>query len=257
MKPLPDSRLWPQSRAGNELEARRSKRVGTKAQRCVDEHRRGELVRMRLTKLEREKWIHAAAREGFLSLSDWMRETCNARMRLRALSSADAKDVNTPRVILDAIKPMGPIGLDPFSNATSIVGAKLAWNEQDNSLVREWVGHGLVFSNPPFGDFIPIALAKMIEQAKRGAEQITLLPARIETGWFDTAAAAADVALWSGRVTFHGSPGNAPFPVCLLYFGDRRARFRRVLERHCVRILEATSPVFCAAPDPRQLRLVR
>jgi len=255
MKPLADPSLWPQTRAGNQLEARRSRRIGTKAKRGVDEHRYDEIVKLRTTSAERKKWIHASSREGFLSLSDWIRETCNARMRTRALQSADSKHINTPRVVLDAIKPLGRIGLDPFHNEGSIVGAKLAWSEADDSMPRDWSGHGLVFCNPPFGDFLPLAIAKMIKEAKRGVEIVALAPARIETAWFATAADAGDVALWRGRITFKGTTGNAPFPICLIYFGGRRAVFRRALERHSVRILEATSPAFRAAPDPRQLRL--
>jgi len=258
VKPLAKPDLWPQSRAGNELAGRRSRRVGTKLDRCVDEkHKRTAFVKLRATSAEREKWVLAASREGYLSLSDWMRDTCSSRARTRALVSADAKDVNTPPVILQAIKPLGPIGLDPFHNATSIVGAKVCWTIDDDSMPRDWSGYGLTFCNPEFGDFLPIAIEKFRREAARGTEIVCLVPARIETKWFDRMLDGADVGLWRGRISFLNANGNAPFPVALGYYGGRRALFRRTIEPHCVRVLEASSPVFRAAPDPRQLRLVR
>lgn len=269
MTPLPAPDLSGQTRGGNRPVGRRSKRArkstarkrwvcakcerdhgGTRPAACgcgstkfSDERVRIEL---RVEPGERDRWIFCASREGYFSVSDWIRDTCNGRVRARVLTSSDMQTHNTPPEILSAIKPFGKILLDPCSNAGSIVRARVSWTEQDDGLPRSWLipGTGIVYVNPPYGEALPTWIRKMIEEAKRGAEIIALVPARTDTQWFDLASTSADVALWKGRITYRGSTNPAPFPICLLYFGPRRALFRKALERKCVRILDAAEPVW-------------
>lgn len=152
---------------------------------------------------------------------------------LAPLMSSERDDWNTPEIVLERVRAMGPIGLDPCGNAGSIVGAETEWRlERDgDSLHRDWSGHGLVYCNPPYGRLIRAWVAKCRETSATGAEVIALVPARPDTRWWHESCAppAADaVCFWRGRLTFLGAPAGAPFPSAIIYFGDRPRRFQEV-----------------------------
>ncbi len=224
------SGLYVQTDEGKVLPYRRSHR------RC-DASDRAERLELRLEAGERTRWIEAAAREGYFSLSDWMRDRLNGTARSRSLLSSVCQDWNTPRALLDAIAPMGRIGLDPCSNASSIVRARVKWTVADDGLPRDWRRHGLVYVNSPYGDALPAWIAKCELEAKRGVEIVALFPARPDTRWFERAAKRSLVALLRGRLRFLGARHGAPFPSAVAYWGRRRSLFRRTLARHAVGFL--------------------
>jgi site-specific DNA-methyltransferase (adenine-specific) len=108
----------------------------------------------------------------------------------------------------------------------------------------------LVYVNPPYSRALPVWVDKCIEEARRGASIILLVPARTDTRWFTRAYEAAEaVCLWSGRLKFLNADPAAPspevmwdkkksawvpvcgaaFPSAVFLFGDRHARaFRQV-----------------------------
>lgn len=135
----------------------------------------------------------------------------------------------TPRVVLDALAPLGRIALDPCSNPHSIVGARrsLSLETGDDGLAESWGrADGLVYVNPPFGRAAPAWVGKAIAEAYRGTEIVMLLPARTDTRWWcDLAGSAQAIAFWRGRLTFLGAPAPAPFPTALVYWGGRTRTF--------------------------------
>lgn len=282
MKPLPAADLSGQTRGGNHVERKRSRRTrkSTTRRRYVCGNRKcrrdhggdppdrcecgstkivGQWLRfeVRVEAAERERWIFCAGREGYLSVSDWIRDTCNGRVRARVLTSSDVQSHNTPREILDVLKPLGRIALDPCSNATSIVRARQAWTVADDGLARAWMVDGLVYVNPPYGDELPIWIRKCSEEAARGAEIVMLVPARSDTQWFGFAAEVADVALWKGRIKYGGNRHPAPFPICLIYFGPRPALFAKAVEKKCVRVLSAVTPAWRRRPSIEPAKVLR
>ena len=146
-----------------------------------------------------------------------------------ALLTSNRGDWNTPQNVLDLVRAVGTIGLDPCSNAGSIVGATASLNgrdETDSGLTCSWRCDRLAFLNPPYGREIGKWLAKCSEEASRGAEIIALLPARPDTAWWQDHAAKADaICFWRGRLTFLGAPSPAPFPSAVVYWGVRPYRF--------------------------------
>jgi len=61
-------------------------------------------------------------------------------------------DFNTPPELLEQVRQLDArgIGLDPCSNAYSLVDARTAWDGTgQDGLIPSWRGHGLVFMNPP------------------------------------------------------------------------------------------------------------
>jgi hypothetical protein len=225
VKPLP-SDLYVQTEGAKVLPFRRSRR------RARDPEERGQRLELRLTADEREKWILAAAREGYFSLSDWIRDRLNSSTRARALLSSDNQCWNTPRALLDILKPLGPIGLDPCSNATSIVRARTKWTVEHDGLPRDWRGRGLVYVNSEYGDALPKWVEKCDGEASRGVEILSLFPARTDTQWFERARKRAIIALLRGRLKFLGARDSAPFPSAVAYWGRRRGLFRRTLDPH-------------------------
>lgn len=210
-------------------------------------------VEIRCTDVERDRWDKSAQAEGYMGLADWMRDKLNGAARLRTMLSSDVQTYNTPRVILDALAPLGRIGLDPCSNATSIVNAITSLTVADDGLgLVPWTflaAGKLIFVNPPF-DNLPEWVRRCIKEAQDGAEIVLLAPARVDVQWFcSMLEAGGTAALWRGRITFEGAPNCAPFPVALIYLGARVSEFRAALAPYCRSF--AVDHRF----DPRQLVL--
>lgn len=197
---------------------------------------KGGRVELRANDEQRAAWILAASREGYLSLSDWMRDRLDGAARSRVLLSSDHQAWNTPRVVLDALEPLGPIALDPCSNGTSIVGARVAWTLADDGLASSWAAciartkpRGFVYVNPPFNE-LDVWIARCAQEASAGCEVVALVPNRPDTAWMAGALeSGATRGDWRGRVRFIGATNSAPFPIALLYWGPRVELFRAAL----------------------------
>ena len=145
-----------------------------------------------------------------------------------ALLSSKRMDWNTPANVIEKIRAFAPIGLDPCSNVTSKVGAKVSW--LSGGLEVSWTDYGLVYVNPPYGRALKEWAFKIIDEAHKGAEIIALVPARTDTKWFQSLfTECSNVCFWKGRITFEGAPYPAPFPSALFYFGED-TRFERIFE---------------------------
>lgn len=157
----------------------------------------------------------------------------------KTLFSSERDDWNTPEEILTLVRELGPIGLDPCSNGSSIVSAALAYDKEANGLSRTWAGNGLVFVNPPYGRATKGApgitpwISKCRDEATHGAEIVALVPARTDTKWFqEYGFTASRVLFYRGRVRFTISGSatavGAPFPSAILYWGPNGPRFSMI-----------------------------
>ncbi len=150
-----------------------------------------------------------------------------------ALHASDRMDWNTPQEVLQALDPLGPIWLDPCSNAASIVNAATEWRIErgEDGLARPWLRLGFVFVNPEYGRALSSWAEKIATEARYGVEIVSLVPARTDTQWWATLVAGASAVLFlKGRLTFLGAPHPAPFPSALVYHGPRWARFLAAYE---------------------------
>jgi hypothetical protein len=152
-----------------------------------------------------------------------------------ALFSSAKDDWNTPEEVLQLVRKLGPISLDPCSNAGSIVDAAREIRLPEDGLLANWAelgAGGVVFVNPPYGQTASrVWLRKITEEAARGAEIVALLPARPDTQWFQRHGAKAQaIVFWEGRLTFLGAPTSAPFPSLVLYYGPRPWAFLAAFE---------------------------
>lgn len=146
----------------------------------------------------------------------------------QSLFSSERIDWNTPQKVVDAVRKMGQIGLDPCSNPNSLVGASVEFSlEKGNDGLREkWGGNGLVYCNPPYGRVIADWSRKMVTEAINGTEIIALVPSRTDTFWMQLMLDYCQVCLfWTGRLSFLGASSSAPFPSAVVYFGARTEDF--------------------------------
>lgn len=141
--------------------------------------------------------------------------------------SSARDDWCTPPEVLDRVRRVGQIGLDPCWNPNAITdaGTRLEGRNTDGLSVP-WSGHGLVYVNPPYGRKIGKWVRKCCDEARDGVEIIALLPARTDTRWFPWDATA--LAFWRGRLTFLDAPHPAPFPSVLAYWGPQGFLFETV-----------------------------
>ncbi len=156
---------------------------------------------------------------------------------LDPLMSSETNEWFTPPEVLRLVAKLGPIALDPCANLLSPVEAekRLIWPEADG-LKTDWralAGRGLIYVNPPFGRRLNLWARKIQREATAGAEIVLLVPARVDTTWWETLYPAAWCA-WRRRVRFIRPDGRrndpAPFPVALLYFGRRALLFAEVMQ---------------------------
>jgi hypothetical protein len=159
----------------------------------------------------------------------------------------------TPAWLLDLVRKVGTIGLDPCTDEKNPVCAptfctpggtydvvglgSVTKANNDDGLWFHWsqAGIGIVFVNPPYSrQDSPHWAAKIAAEAQAGCEIIALLPARVDTGWWhDYIAAHADAACFLRGRPRHSRPGEeaegaGKFPSVVVYFGDRAKAFRRV-----------------------------
>mgnify|MGYP005816097565 FL=1 len=148
-----------------------------------------------------------------------------------SMFSSASGDWCTPIEIVSLVHSIDPIGLDPCSNEHSLVGAKTSWTIKDDGLTKRWAGNGLVYVNPPYGREIEKWVQKCCIEALTGVEIVALLPARVDTRWFQSFARnAEEVLFYRGRIRFLGAPNSAPFPSVFCYWGMRPAQFRKAFE---------------------------
>ena len=89
--------------------------------------------------------------------------------------------------------------------------------EQDG-LSQIWTG--VCWMNPPYGREIGKWMRKAWEASKAGATVVCLVPARTDTAWFQDYAMKGSIEFLRGRLKFGGAKNSAPFPSCIVVFGD-------------------------------------
>jgi phage N-6-adenine-methyltransferase len=144
----------------------------------------------------------------------------------------------TPEEVLELVREVAPINLDPCTTRDNPTRAQLIWtdNKFDDALNNWWPGEGLVYINPPYSQMAAWAkkLAYEVKRSGMRREYIALLPARTDTRWWHELVEArpARVCFWKGRLKFNrpdGTPGqSAPFPSALLYYGADDQKFAQV-----------------------------
>ncbi len=208
----------------------------------------------------------------------------------RITLSSGSEDWFTPPEVLDVVRKFDAIAFDPFDNARSLVGASEFVRRPDCSLVRDWPRQGLIFCNPPYGEAPGECARKIGAEARRGSEIITVVPARLDTVWWQDSLCPELWCAWRGRITFLETvealqaryeervqkakqsgqrPPKAPrfevvgdglargetatFAAALCYAGPRLERFARIFAEHgkiYKAVAHTSAPGHQVAPEP-------
>lgn len=142
----------------------------------------------------------------------------------------------TPAKLLDAVRKVGVIALDPCSHPHSSVGALESYTLPVNGLEQSWADHkdkGLAFVNPPYGRKLLKWVVKSVIEQGRGLEVILLIPARTDTKAFHKWIFPTFKALCfvEGRLTFTDGRDpdakqlGATFPSAVIYWGPNVDKF--------------------------------
>ena len=189
----------------------------------------------------------------------------------QVMMSSDKMDWRTPPEMLDIVRQIGPIGLDPCAPNDNNTGAKTFFTADDDGLQKSWAGHGLVFVNPPYGRALKPWMAKMAREGTQATEIVALVPVRTDTAWWqDNVSSARRVCFYRGRIKFLDvyqagieawppdtsdpaaaeyiyqkftkndlpvpaeapSAEPAPFPTQFIYWGSNPERFEEVFMPH-------------------------
>lgn len=151
------------------------------------------------------------------------------------LMSSKRDDWRTPECVLELVRKLGPIALDPCTWPGNPTGATEFFTADEDGLGRSWetVPPGLVFVNPPYGRAIVRWINKCAAEAGEGAEIVALVPARPDTRWWKMVTyTASAVCFWRGRMVFQGAEHAAPFPSAIIYWGRNVERFRETFRHH-------------------------
>lgn len=161
-----------------------------------------------------------------------------------ALHSSDRHDWQTPPDVLELVRQLGPIRLDPCTTPENPTGAVTWVAPPEDGLDVVWnnpgsLTGGLVFVNPPYGRQLPLWVDHCAYYGKRATEIVLLTPARTDTRWFRVIwSEARALCFWNGRMRFVGAPAPAPFPSLLTYWGPVPWAFcHRFSDHGCVQVL--------------------
>lgn len=162
----------------------------------------------------------------------------SASVMSSARTGTGRDDWQTPECVLERVRKVGAIGIDPCTGDDNPVQAPTFYTGgvDDDGLVETWVhplAGALAFANWPYSKSAQWA-EKAAQEAALGASIIVLCAARPDTRWWARMWNAADVvAFWRGRLTFVGAPHPAPFPSALFGLNVGVRRFRAAFEDAC------------------------
>jgi phage N-6-adenine-methyltransferase len=94
------------------------------------------------------------------------------------------------------------------------------FTEKEDGLEQDWRGER-VFMNPPYSQIGPwVKRAYESSLGKGGATVVCLIPARTDTEMWHRFVTRGVVEFLKGRLNFNGHDNPAPFPSCVVVFGD-------------------------------------
>ena len=91
------------------------------------------------------------------------------------------------------------------------------YTKELDGLAQDWTG--VCWMNPPYGREIGAWVKKAYDSAKQnGATVVCLVPARVDTRWWQDYCSKGEVHFVRGRLKFGGSSNAAPFPSAVVVF---------------------------------------
>jgi phage N-6-adenine-methyltransferase len=135
------------------------------------------------------------------------------RRRSVHFSSATA-EWSTPQALFAELDAEFGFELDVCATAGNAKCARYFTAAQDG-LAQEW--RGVCWMNPPYGSGIGAWVRKAYESSLLGATVVCLVPARVDTRWWQDICELGEVRFLRGRLRFNGAD-PAPFPSAVVVF---------------------------------------
>lgn len=135
---------------------------------------------------------------------------------------SEKQDWGTPQAFFDRLHAVFDFDIDVCAHEGN---AKLPryWDLTMDGLFQDWT-QSRNWCNPPYGKELPIWIEKAVWSSlelRSGCCIVILTPARTDTKWFHKAIQfGASVCFIKGRLKFEGAAHSAPFPSCLLIWGN-------------------------------------
>ena len=134
------------------------------------------------------------------------------------LMFSSATDVwSTPPDFFKALDNVFHFGLDVCALPEN-AKCRIYYTPEMDGLKQSWTGHGAVWLNPPYGKVISLWIKKAFEESRKGATVVCLIPARVDTRWWHSYCANAEVYFVKGRLKFGDAKSCAPFPSAVVCF---------------------------------------
>jgi len=132
----------------------------------------------------------------------------------QALLTSESPEWYTPECVLERVRYIAPIGLDPCSSGRDTVGARRVFTAADDGLARHWLCNDgeIIYVNPPYGLAIKPWVGKCAAVGGSPHTVVALVPARTDTYWFQHLWKSKAICFWRGRLKFSGHRNSAPFP---------------------------------------------
>ena len=129
----------------------------------------------------------------------------------KALYTSDKQNWQTPPEMLDLVRQVGPIVLDPCSASDNPTKAMMWYTEKEDGLAQPWSKNGVNYVNPPY-KYADTWVKKCVAEWTRGCEVVALIPARTDTKYyhewiFQTANA---ICFLKGRIKFLEPTAEGP-----------------------------------------------
>lgn len=135
------------------------------------------------------------------------------------LAQPKRHDWTTPKPFFDKLNAEFHFGLDAAASDENALCPNY-FTEEDDALSQSWGGYGAVWLNSPYGREIGAWVKKAwCESVLHSVPVVSLVPARVETRWFDYAVSRAqEIRFVKGRLRFGDSKISAPFPSAVIVF---------------------------------------
>ncbi len=128
----------------------------------------------------------------------------------RHLFSSARSDWRTPEAFYQALDAEFHFDFDPCPDRPHFDGLSIEWG------LRNYV-------NPPYQRGVTDKwVKKALEESRKGKLVVMLLPARTDNQWFQdyVLPEARQIRFIRGRLKFKGAEHGAPFPSCIVIFGE-------------------------------------
>lgn len=142
-------------------------------------------------------------------------------MKIKGLMSSKFNEYETPQELYDICNSCFHFQLDVCASDKNYKHYKYLTKE-DDGLHKNWANRN--WMNPPYGQVIGDWIKKAYNESLKGNIVVCLIPARPDTKyWHNYCFKSNYIVFIKGRVHFllNGKDaGPAPFPSCLVIFGD-------------------------------------